>query len=52
MNNQVWLPSYDEVHFGMKLFLLKNFRADLTDHYYGYQRFRVSTKEQIVQPKQ
>lgn len=36
VNNQVWLPSYDEVHFGVKVFLLKNVRADVTDHYYGY----------------
>ncbi|MFZ0211259.1 MAG: hypothetical protein WBE20_08585 [Candidatus Acidiferrales bacterium] len=52
VNNEVWLPSYDEIHVGAKLLMLKTFRADQTDHYYGYQKFHVGTKEKIAQPKQ
>ena len=52
VNNQVWLPSYDEAHVGVKVFLIKNVRADVIDRYYDYQRFHVSAKEQIAPPKQ
>lgn len=52
VNNQVWMPSYDEVHVGAKLFMLKTLRDDVTDHYYDYQRFHVTTQEKIGQPKQ
>lgn len=51
VNNEVWLPSYDEIHVGAKLLMLKTFRDDEIDHYYGYQRFHVSTKEKIGPPK-
>ncbi|MGB6874793.1 MAG: hypothetical protein WBD87_02045 [Candidatus Acidiferrales bacterium] len=52
VNNQVWLPSYDEVHVGAKLLLLKTFRDDQIDRYYDYQKFHVSTQQKIAPPKQ
>ncbi len=51
VNNQVWLPSYDEVHVGAKLLMLKTFRADEIDHYYDYQKFHVATQQKIAEPK-
>lgn len=52
VNNEVWLPSYDEIHIGAKLLLLKTFRANVIDHYYGYQKFHVATQQKIDAPKQ
>ncbi|MFZ0640492.1 MAG: hypothetical protein WAN33_12195 [Candidatus Acidiferrales bacterium] len=52
VNNQVWLPSYDEIHVGAKLLMLKTFRDDEIDRYYDYQKFHVSTQEKIAPPKQ
>lgn len=51
VNNEVWLPSYDEIHIGAKLLLVKTFRANVIDHYYGYQKFRVATRQKIDAPK-
>lgn len=51
VNGQVYLPSYDEVHFGAKVLMLKTVRADVVDHYYDYQKFSVSAQQKIGQPK-
>ncbi|HEV2489596.1 MAG TPA: hypothetical protein VGT03_07295 [Candidatus Acidoferrales bacterium] len=51
VQNEVWLPSYDEVHMGVKLFMIKTFRADEIHHYYDYRKFHVSAKEKIGEPK-
>lgn len=51
MNNEVWLPSYDEIHFGVKLLMVKTVRADEIHQYYDYRKFHVSTKQSIGQPK-
>lgn len=50
VNNEVWLPSYDEIHVGAKLLMLKTFRADQTDRYYDYQKFHVATQQKIAAP--
>ncbi len=50
VNNEVWLPSYDEVHFGAKLLLVKTFRVNVIDHYYDYQKFHVGTEQKIAAP--
>ncbi len=52
INNEVWLPSYDEVHVGVKVLLFKKLRVDVVDRYYNYQRFHVSTEEKVGQLKQ
>ena len=51
VNNEVWLPSYDEVHIGAKLLMVKTFRVNVIDHYYGYQKFHVATQQKIETPK-
>lgn len=51
VNNEVWLPSYDEVHIGAKLLMVKTFRVNVIDHYYGYQKFHVATQQRIEAPK-
>jgi len=52
MNSEVWLPSYDEIHVGVKILMMKTFRADEIHHYYDYHKFHVSTNESIGKPKQ
>lgn len=51
VNNEVWLPSYDEIHIGAKILLLKTFRANVIDHYYDYQKFHIATQQKIGAPK-
>ncbi len=51
VNNEVWLPSYDEVHVGAKFLLVKTFRANVIDHYYDYQKFHVATQQKIAPPQ-
>lgn len=51
VNNEVWLPSYDEIHVGAKLLLVKTLRANVIDHYYDYQKFHVATQQKIAAPK-
>lgn len=50
VNNEVWLPSYDEIHIGAKLLLVKTLRVNIIDHYYGYQKFHVATQQKIGVP--
>lgn len=51
VNNEVWLPSYDEIHIGAKLLLVKTFRVNVIDHYYDYQKFHIATQQKIEAPK-
>jgi hypothetical protein len=51
VNDQVWLPSFDQVNLGLKVFMLKNFRANVTGRYYAYQKFDVSAKDSVAPPK-
>jgi hypothetical protein len=43
INNEVWLPSYDEVHFAARLLLLKGAQGDYADRYSDYKKFRVES---------
>lgn len=52
VNNEVWLPSYDEINIGVKVLLVKTFRVNVVDHYYDYQKFHVATQQKIAAPKQ
>jgi len=51
VNNEVWLPSYDEIHVGAKVLLVKTFRVNVIDHYYDYQKFHIATQQKIDAPK-
>jgi len=52
VNNEVWLPTYDEVHVGVRLLLVKGFKANEIDRYSDYKKFDVKTVETIGNPKQ
>jgi hypothetical protein len=50
-NNEVWLPTYEEAHVGVRVLLLKGFNVNATTRYSDYKRFNVQTLSTINQPK-
>jgi hypothetical protein len=42
INDEVWLPSYAEVHFAGRIFVVK-LKQNAIDHYTDYKKFRVGT---------
>ncbi len=51
VNNEVWLPSYLEVHFNAKVLLFKGLSGNFTQRYSNYQKFRVETVTRTAPPK-
>ena len=51
VNNEVWLPTYDEVHVGVRVLLVKGFKVNEVTRYSDYQRFNVATLSTIGNPK-
>ena len=51
VNNEVWLPTYEEVHVEVKFLMVKGIRADETTRYSNYQKFNVATIATIGKPK-
>ena len=51
LNNEVWLPTYEEAHVGLRVFLVKGFKVNLVQRYSEYQRFNVDTLNTINKPK-
>lgn len=43
VNNEVWLPSYDEIHANARLVFVK-MKANLIDHYSNYKKFSSEVK--------
>ena len=43
INDEVWLPSYGEVHFAARLLLFKGMQGDFVTRYSDYQKFRVES---------
>jgi len=43
MNNEVWLPSYVEMHFSARLLLVTSALGDYTSRFSDYKKFRVET---------
>jgi len=51
-NNEVWLPTYDEAHVGVRVLLVKGFRMNFTARYSDYKRFNVDILNSVGKPKQ
>jgi hypothetical protein len=51
INNEVWLPTYEEAHVGVRVLLLKGVRVDQMTRYSDYKKFNVQTLESIGKPK-
>jgi hypothetical protein len=51
INNEVWLPTYMEMHLGMRVLMLKGFKFNQVMRYSDYKRFNVETLATIGKPK-
>ena len=51
INNEVWLPTYDEAHVGVRVLLVKGFRVTSVTRYSGYKKFHVEANSTIAPPK-
>lgn len=52
VNNEVWLPTYEEAHVGVRVLLVKGFKVNEVTRYSDYKRFNVETLSKIGVPKQ
>ena len=51
LNNEVWLPTYEEAHVGARVLLLKGFKVNEVTRYSDYHRFNIETLSTIGKPK-
>jgi hypothetical protein len=51
VNNEVWLPTYQEVHIDVRVLLVKGIKVDGTTRYSDYKKFNVETISAIGKPK-
>ena len=51
INNEVWLPTYEEAHVGVRVLMLKGFRIKEATRYSDYKKFNVDTLTTVVKPK-
>jgi len=52
INNEVWLPTYEEAHVGVRVLLVKAFRVNAVTRYSDYKRFSVETLNTVGKPKE
>ena len=52
INNEVWLPTYEEAHGGVRLFLVKGLKINEVTRYSDYKKFNVETLHTVASPKQ
>jgi hypothetical protein len=51
VNNEVWLPTYEEAHVGGRVLLVKGFKVSEVTRYSDYKKFNVETLSTISKPK-
>ena len=51
VNNEVWLPTYEEAHVGVRVLLVKSFQVNEVTRYTDYKRFNVDSIATIGKPK-
>jgi hypothetical protein len=51
LNNEVWLPTYEEAHIGVRFLLVKGIRVTEVTRYSDYKRFHVESISQTAPPK-
>jgi hypothetical protein len=51
VNNEIWLPTYEEAHVGARLLLVKGIKVNMVTHYSDYKRFNVETLATMGKPK-
>jgi len=51
INNEVWLPTYEEAHVGVRVLLVKAFKVNEVTRYSDYKKFNVESINSISRPK-
>jgi hypothetical protein len=51
INDEVWLPTYVEVHVGVRVLLVKAFKVNAVVRYSDYKRFNVESISTLGKPK-
>jgi hypothetical protein len=51
VNNEVWLPTYEEAHVGVRVLLVKGIKVNEVTRYSDYKKFDVETLSTIAKPK-
>jgi hypothetical protein len=51
INNEVWLPTYEEAHIGVRVLLVKGFKVNAVTRYSDYKRFNVESISTLGKPK-
>jgi hypothetical protein len=51
VNNEVWLPIYEEAHVGVRVLMVKGIKVNEVTRYSDYQRFNVETLSTISKPR-
>ncbi|MEQ1474123.1 MAG: hypothetical protein ABLQ96_09890, partial [Candidatus Acidiferrum sp.] len=51
VNDEVWLPTYQEAHVGVRVLMVKGFKVNEVTRYSGYKKFNVDTLSTIAKPK-
>jgi len=51
INNEVWLPTYEEAHVGVRVLLVKAFKVNEVTRYSDYKKFNVEGIGTIGKPK-
>jgi len=52
VNNEVWLPTYEEAHVGARFLLVKGIKVNEVTRYSDYRRFHVETLSTVAKPKE
>jgi hypothetical protein len=51
LNDEVWLPTYEEAHIGVRVLLVKGFKVNAVTRYSDYKKFNVESVAAIGKPK-
>ena len=51
VNNEVWLPTYEVAHVGVRVLLVKGFKINAVTRYSDYKKFNVESVASIGKPK-
>jgi hypothetical protein len=51
INNEVWLPTYEEAHVGVRVLMVKGFKVNQVTRYSDYKKFNVESVAAINKPK-
>jgi hypothetical protein len=52
INNEVWLPTYEEAYVGVRVLLLKSLKVSAVTRYSGYKKFNVQSLSSIGKAKE